>query len=384
MVYFGNKCEGTQDVGLSQHVNNGKYYSDSTCYLKSKTHPLFTYFMYQFLNSTCSPLQLEMFPLFIGALILSMVLGFFLLTKGGDLLSDHCSNLAESIGVPSVVVGLTIVSIATSAPELFTSIAAVSSGAQGLILGNIIGSNIANIGLILGISLFISPINTVGAVSSTQRNLLLILSFSFTGFLLFSSSQALGFWPGVILLIFISSYLILITRNALLNKNSKLVSNKSSNKDTKLNSIPLSVLMILIATSALWVGSDSLVFGAKNLASLAGVPEELIGFTLVAIGTSLPELAASISLTKKKEYTMLLGNILGSNLFNIALVGGIAGIMGPIQVSTTYPWIDYLSLLILTGLFTFWLKGKILTKSNGMMLLTLYLCATIATWMYNS
>jgi cation:H+ antiporter len=325
-----------------------------------------------------------MFPLFIGALILSMVLGFFLLTKGGDLLSDHCSNLAESIGVPSVVVGLTIVSIATSAPELFTSIAAVSSGAQGLILGNIIGSNIANIGLILGISLFISPINTVGAVSSTQRNLLLILSFSFTGFLLFSSSQALGFWPGVILLIFISSYLILITRNALLNKNSKLVSNKSSNKDTKLNSIPLSVLMILIATSALWVGSDSLVFGAKNLASLAGVPEELIGFTLVAIGTSLPELAASISLTKKKEYTMLLGNILGSNLFNIALVGGIAGIMGPIQVSTTYPWIDYLSLLILTSLFTFWLKGKILTKSNGMMLLTLYLCATIATWMYNS
>jgi len=313
-----------------------------------------------------------------------MVLGFFLLTKGGDLLSDHCSNLAESIGVPSVVVGLTIVSIATSAPELFTSIAAVSSGAQGLILGNIIGSNIANIGLILGISLFISPINTVGAVSSTQRNLLLILSFSFTGFLLFSSSQALGFWPGVILLIFISSYLILITRNALLNKNSKLVSNKSSNKDTKLNSIPLSVLMILIATSALWVGSDSLVFGAKNLASLAGVPEELIGFTLVAIGTSLPELAASISLTKKKEYTMLLGNILGSNLFNIALVGGIAGIMGPIQVSTTYPWIDYLSLLILTGLFTFWLKGKILTKSNGLMLLTLYLCATIATWMYNS
>jgi Ca2+/Na+ antiporter len=75
---------------------------------------------------------------------------------------------------------------------------------------------------------------------------------------------------------------------------------------------------------------------------------------------------------------------LGSNLFNIALGGGIAGIMGPIQVSTTYPWIDYLSLLILTSLFTFWLKGKILTKSNGMMLLTLYLCATIATWMYNS
>ena len=340
--------------------------------------------MYQFLNSTCSPLQLEMFPLFVGALILSMALGFYLLTKGGDLLSEHCSNLAKSIGVPGVVVGLTIVSIATSAPELFTSIAAVSSGAQGLILGNIIGSNIANIGLILGISLFISPINTSGAVSSTQRNLLLLLSFGFTGFLFFSASQALGFWPGVILLIFISSYLILITQNALKNRNENLVSNKSSNEDAKLGGITVSLLMVLVATSALWVGSDSLVFGAKNLASLAGVPEELIGFTLVAIGTSLPELAASISLTKKKEYTMLLGNILGSNLFNIALVGGMAGIMGPIKVSTAHPWIDYLSLLILTGLFTFWLKGKILTKSNGLILLSLYMSATIATWLCNS
>ena len=340
--------------------------------------------MYQFLNSTCSPLQLEMFPLFVGALILSMALGFYLLTKGGDLLSEHCSNLATSIGVPGVVVGLTIVSIATSAPELFTSIAAVSSGAQGLILGNIIGSNIANIGLILGISLFISPINTSGAVSSTQRNLLLLLSFGFTGFLFFSASQALGFWPGVILLIFIFSYLILITQNALKNRNENLVSNKSSNEDAKLGGITVSLLMVLVATSALWVGSDSLVFGAKNLASLAGVPEELIGFTLVAIGTSLPELAASISLTKKKEYTMLLGNILGSNLFNIALVGGMAGIMGPIKVSTAHPWIDYLSLLILTGLFSFWLKGKILTKSNGLILLSLYLSATIATWLCNS
>ena len=170
-----------------------------------------------------------MFPLFIGILVLSMALGFYLLTKGGDLLSDHCSNLAKYFGVPGVVVGLTIVSIATSAPELFTSIAAVSSGAQGLILGNIIGSNIANIGLILGISLFISPINTSGAVSSTQRNLLLLLSFGFTGFLFFSSSQALGFWSGVILLIFIFSYLILITQNALKNRNENLVSNKSSN-----------------------------------------------------------------------------------------------------------------------------------------------------------
>ena len=142
--------------------------------------------------------------------------------------------------------------------------------------------------------------------------------------------------------------------------------------------------MILIATTALWAGSDSLVFGAKNLATLAGVPEELVGFTLVAIGTSLPELAASLSLTKKGEYGMLLGNIVGSNIFNIALVGGVAGILGPITVTTSYPWIDYLSLLVLTGIFAFWLKGTQLKKIHGVMLLMTYLCASIVTWVFNS
>jgi len=144
------------------------------------------------------PFQAESPTLFIGVLILSMVVGFYCLTKGGDLLSDHCSNFAKILGVPSVVVGLTVVSIATSAPELFTSIAAITSGAKGLILGNIIGSNIANIGLILGISLFISPINTKNAVSNTQRSLLLILSFSFTGYLFFHPSHSLSTLPGLV------------------------------------------------------------------------------------------------------------------------------------------------------------------------------------------
>jgi cation:H+ antiporter len=142
--------------------------------------------------------------------------------------------------------------------------------------------------------------------------------------------------------------------------------------------------MILIATVALWAGSDTLVFGAKNLATLAGVPEELIGFTLVAIGTSLPELAASVSLTKKGEFGMLLGNIVGSNIFNIGLVGGVAGILGPISTTTSFPWIDYISLLILTGVLIIWLKGKQLKKMHGIFLLSCYLLASLATWMLNS
>ena len=339
--------------------------------------------MYHFLTNLCSSFQAESPTLFIGVLILSMVVGFYCLTKGGDLLSDHCSNFAKILGVPNVVVGLTVVSIATSAPELFTSIAAITSGAKGLILGNIIGSNIANIGLILGISLFISPINTKNAVSNTQRSLLLILSFSFTGYLFFHPSHSLSTLPGTCLLIFIASYLLFLTKSALQNRG---VRKKDSldEEDIKPTSILLSCTMILIATAALWAGSDTLVFGAKNLATLAGVPEELVGFTLVAIGTSLPELAASISLVKKGEFSMLLGNIVGSNIFNITLVGGVAGILGPITATTTYPWIDYLSLLLLTGIFAFWLRGKQLNKIHGTMLLTVYLAASLFTWTFNS
>ena len=309
-----------------------------------------------------------------------MLIGFYLLTKGGDLLSDHSSNLAQAIGIPSVVVGLTVVSIATSAPELFTSIAAVTSEAQGLILGNIIGSNIANIGLILGISLLISPIDTIRAIPKSQSVVLLLLSFSFTGYLFFHPSHSLSALPAIILLLFLGSYLFFLTRNALQNRGTKTIGKKNE----KLPSIYFSSVMILLATALLWAGSDSLVFGAKNLAFLVGIPEELIGFTLVAIGTSLPELAASISLTKKGEFRMLLGNIVGSNIFNIALVGGVAGILEPIVVSTRSPWINYIFLLGFTMILVFWLKGVKLNKAHGILLLILYLAASTTTWVFNS
>jgi cation:H+ antiporter len=141
--------------------------------------------------------------------------------------------------------------------------------------------------------------------------------------------------------------------------------------------------MIVFATVALWVGSDALVFGAKNFALSAGIPEELIGFTLIAIGTSLPELAASLALLKKGESGMLLGNVLGSNMFNTGLVGGVAGVLGPVLSNTPYPWIDYLFMILLTALFCFWLKGRKIEKKEGYLLLALYVVATSTTWKLN-
>jgi len=320
----------------------------------------------------------------LAILILAMTIGLFLLTKGGDWLSDHSSHIAEALGVPNVVIGLTIVSIATSAPELFTSIAAIRGQADGLILGNIIGSNIANISLILGLALLIKPIQTKGAISNNQIAVLLLLTISFCLVLFLSPTQTLSLEVGVFLLAFIFVYLFWITSRALKKRNSNIIEQgMESNAGESSNSLAFSSLVILLATLALWIGSDCLVFGAKNLATLAGIPEELIGFTILAIGTSLPELATSISLVRKAETEMLLGNIVGSNLFNIGLVGGVAGILGPVNSHTPHPWIDYLSLVLVTVLFCYWLKGRKLDKKEGVFLLAIYLAASSCTWIWN-
>ncbi len=341
--------------------------------------------MYELLESWVTPLLDQSLTLYIFILTASILAGFYTLIKGGDWLSDHSSNLACQLGVPPVIVGLTIVSIATSTPELFTSISALKSESPGLILGNIIGSNIANVGLILGIALLLGQVSTHNAVSIGQRYCLLLVTVSFCLVLFCTNNNEFGFYPGIIFLGFILGYLIVLSFHGLKeNKAKKNIQNFEITENSVSSGILFSLVMLLIATLSLWIGADSLVFGSKSLAQLGGVPEELIGFTLLAIGTSLPELAASISLVRKKETGMLLGNIVGSNLFNIALIGGLAGVMGPVQGSSPHAWIDYLFLLLTTGILLYWLKGKLMSKKEGIILLMIYLIASASTWILNS
>jgi len=348
--------------------------------------PLTDFYMYQLLDQWIGPYQANAYMFYLVLLWLGVFLGLYLLTKGGDWLSEHSANLASILGVPPVVIGLTIVSIATSMPELFTSVSALRSNSPGLVLGNIIGSNIANIGLILGVSLLLGAIQTDGAVSRSQRACLLILTLIFCGILFYHPRGELGTSAGILLILFICIYLVVVAKHALREKqgmencNSEIEQGAASDSPNLL----VSLAMLLVATFTLWVGSDSLVYGSKNLAYLAGLPEELIGFTLIALGTSLPELAASISLVRKQHTEMLLGNVVGSNLFNIALIGGIAGILGPVRCGTPRPWVDYLFLLGITFLLIHWLRGRDLGKKHGLLLLSLYLGACITTWLLNS
>ena len=319
---------------------------------------------------------------FLTFLVGCSVLGLFFLTKGGDWLSDYCSIFAEKLGIPPIIVGLTIVSVATSAPELFTSIAAINSNAGGLVMGNIIGSNVANIGLILGISLFLKPISTYNAVNPTQLILLAVATIGFSASIIFSQNSQLGLITGIILVVFIVCYLSGLCLVSLKNRN---VSEQSSEKNSQENnSFPKVLFMIAAGGVLLWMGSESLVYGSKNLAELAGIPNELIGFTLIAIGTSLPELAASIALIKKDETSMLLGNVIGSNLFNIGLVGGVAGILGPIVSESPYPWLDHFSMILFTLILIYWMLGKNLIRKHGILLLVLYALASATTWIANS
>ncbi len=337
--------------------------------------------MYATLETWIDPLAQASPGLFLLILLTSIAFGLYLLTKGGDWLSDSSADLASQLGVPPVVVGLTVVSIATSTPELFTSISALRSDAPGLVLGNIIGSNVANVGLILGITLLIAPVNTRNAVSLSQRNSVLLLTLAFCAILLMHPQGLLGMIPGIGLITFMVTYLFFVTLHAL-RRNSPEEQDPKQASEGRL--ILFSICMITFSTLALWAGSDALVYGSKNLAKMAGVPEELIGFTLVALGTSLPELSASISLVKKQHSAMLLGNVVGSNLFNIGLIGGLSGVLGPVGSKAPYPWVDYLSLIALTTVLYFWLRGKFLQKSHGMILLALYTLATGITWWVNS
>ena len=320
-----------------------------------------------------------------GFLSICVIIGIILLIKAGDTLSEASATLAAFIGIPPILVGLTVVSVATSAPELFTSISAITSNAKGLILGNILGSNIANIGLILGISLLIKPMDISGAVPVFQKNTLFLITLGFSSYLFFIPPHAITREFGVILVFLLVSYLVFLSYEAFRERKLKMTMPSAIEKaEDKGTSQWQPMVLIVLSSLGLWVGSETLVFGSKSFASQLGIPEELIGFSIVAVGTSLPELAASIALLKKSQTAMLLGNIIGSNLFNIGLVGGVAGIIAPIQSNVLNPWVDHIAMILLTGVLCYWLNGRKIGKPQGIILLSGYVIASITTWVVNA
>lgn len=301
--------------------------------------------------------------------------GLYLLTKGGDILTDGAAALARNLGVHPAIIGLTVVSMATSAPELFTSLAAITGEAKGLILGNVVGSNLANVGLILGLATFLGPIRMKDSLPPWQTSLLFLVTVLFSALCLWPGKGEFSRENGVTFLVILLCYLIFVTRSALSAR--KAGKDATTTEDEQEDAMPTAkaCLLALGATALLWLGSDSLVIGAKGLAFEAGVSQELVGLTLVAIGTSLPELAASWALAKRGESAMLIGNVVGSNLFNLTFVAGVAASISPLKVDPSLREIEFPSMLLVTALLWWLHRQEEMDRRHGILLLVLYAAA---------
>lgn len=260
--------------------------------------------------------------------ILFILIGLALLVVGGEFLVRSSVALSFKLELSKMVIGLTVVSFATSAPELLVSLQAALNGFSDISLGNVIGSNIANIGLVLGITAIISPLMVDR--DFYKFNWPVMMLFSIALYFLLSTGGNLSRIEGILLLVALGVYLFFLIRRA------RRVHIEVEEVDESLaatTNFKIGVWLV-IGGLALWGGSELLVSGAVDVAGMLGVSERVISVTVIAIGTSVPELAASVVAALRKEKAISLGNLIGSNIFNIASVLGITAIIQPIFVAS--------------------------------------------------
>ena len=263
--------------------------------------------------------------------IVSLIGGLLLLVGGGELLVRGAAGLALKAKIPSIIVGLTVVSIGTSSPELFASLNAAASGADGIAIGNVVGSNMANLGLVLAITALVFPIPVEKNLLKLDWPVMMVASLLF---LLFMQDLELVWWEGLIFvlaLIFYIFRLIYITR-----RNNKMQAELTSDEKEfeEFQSKPYWVLIVLVVVGCtlLYFGAEWFIEGASNIAMSLGISDTVIGLTVVAFGTSVPELVTSLMAAFKKETDIGLGNLVGSNIFNILAVLGITSLVSPLDM----------------------------------------------------
>ena len=302
-----------------------------------------------------------------------IIAGFALLLVGGESVIRGSVALAQRLGVSPLIVGLTIVGFGTSLPEMVVSVNAALVGSPGLAVGNVIGSNIANILLILGVAAVIAPIAVhPGAV---KRDLLGMTAVTLIYVALGMTGQIV-FWHGVLMLIALCAYIGFTVWHD--NKTNDEVAKLHREEAAEMGVIPLRTVsicgIIAIGLFAVVVGAEWLVTGATTLARQYGVADEVIGLTIVAIGTSLPELATSIVAAYRGHSDVCVGNVLGSNLFNLFGITGVTALFAPLPFSDKVVGFDLWMLLAATLIIIpFMLSGRRISRVEGSILLVLYL-----------
>ena len=301
---------------------------------------------------------------------LGILFGIILLSHGGDLLTKSSVDISLKFSIPKIIIGMTIVSFATSAPELIVSLNATLDGFSNFAIGNVLGSNIANIGLVLGIITIIYPISLKQRFYTSDFPLLVISTCIFY-FIIFTGNQ-ISRPEGFILLFSITVILLY-----LFIYQKKSISEFYDDFDRSKISISKSFLHIIFSGFLLWLGSETLIKSAISVATQFEISQRVISITMVAIGTSIPELAASVVASLKKQNDLSIGNLIGSNIFNLLVVIGITSSISPmygVENSTIYKdmlWVVLFSAIILPLALVG--RKSVLTRKKGIILLVLYL-----------
>lgn len=300
--------------------------------------------------------------------IILIIVGFALLIVGADFLVDGASGIAKKFHIPEIIIGLTIVSIGTSMPELFVSITSAIDGYSDMALGNVIGSNLCNLLLILGLSSLIKPVDF--QEETRKYEIPMCLLFTIILMIFSNTSGGISRIEAVILLVL---FVLFIAYTIYMGKkkskeNSEVVEEKNKNKTIK------NIILIILGIVGLKFGGDFVVNNAVNIAQMFNISEKVISLTILAIGTSLPELVTSVTAAIKGNSDIAIGNIIGSNIFNILLILGVSSVIKPITFNLSYNMdlsILCISMVIL-ALFPIIPPKNKMSRANGLIYVLMY------------
>lgn len=290
-----------------------------------------------------------------------LVVGFVMLVKGADFFVDGAAGIAARFGIPQLVIGLTIVAMGTSAPEAAVSITAAKTGNAGITIGNVVGSNIMNVLLILGITSVIIPIAVQKSTIRYEIPFLLVATAVLT--VLGMSGQEIVLWEGVVLW---TLFLVYLTYLFLMAKNGE------GEEVTEQKPLWLQIILLIVGAVGIVWGSDLTVDSASKIASVLGMDDRLIGLTIVAFGTSLPELVTSVTAARKGQADIAIGNIVGSNLFNILFVVGTVALITPVVFKPNFLFDSVIAFAAVVILWFGVLRDQHLKRSAGAFMLLCY------------
>ncbi len=302
---------------------------------------------------------------------LLIVGGFALLLFGGEIVVRGAVRLSERLGISPMIVGLTVIGFGTSLPELVVNVNAALSGSTGLAIGNVVGSNIANTMLVIGVAAAIQPLVVAPELIRRDTVAMVAATLVFIGIGILSSR--VEWWHGALMVIVLCAYLVLTVQQDAKTTAAVSEAPLGESRSAGGRSLGVHIALVIVGLAAVMIGADWLVTGATSLAEQLGVPDAIIGLTVIAIGTSLPELATASAAALRGHSDVALGNVVGSNIFNLFGVAGITALFAPLPFPSNILQLDLWVLLGTAFLLMFvMLTGRCISRIEGSVLALLY------------